>query len=128
MRQTAACATDCRRAPVSAHKLPPLRRRVHAARGRAGPAFRPPLPNPDQTSYTFGLTFGEQMHSVGITDQVSIDAVTRGLKDGLQGKKPTRPTAASCSLRALGDGGGCRRATRRPPRNSWRATARKKAW
>jgi FKBP-type peptidyl-prolyl cis-trans isomerase FklB len=46
-----------------------------------------PAPNPDQISYTFGLTFGEQMHSVGITDQVSIDAITRGLKDGLQGKR-----------------------------------------
>ena len=45
-----------------------------------------PGPNKDQISYTFGLTFGEQMHSVGITDQVSIDAITRGLKDGLQGK------------------------------------------
>jgi FKBP-type peptidyl-prolyl cis-trans isomerase FklB len=40
-------------------------------------------------SYTFGLTFGEQMHSVGITDQVSVDAVARGLKDGLQGKRST---------------------------------------
>jgi FKBP-type peptidyl-prolyl cis-trans isomerase FklB len=44
-------------------------------------------PNSDQISYTFGLTFGEQMHSVGITDQVSIDAIARGLKDGLQGKR-----------------------------------------
>jgi FKBP-type peptidyl-prolyl cis-trans isomerase FklB len=44
-------------------------------------------PNTDQISYTFGLTFGEQMHNVGITDQVSIDAITRGLKDGLQGKR-----------------------------------------
>jgi FKBP-type peptidyl-prolyl cis-trans isomerase FklB len=26
------------------------------------------------------------MHSVGITDQVNIDAISRGLKDGLQGK------------------------------------------
>ena len=44
-------------------------------------------PNADQTSYLFGLTFGEQMHNVGITDQVTIDAIARGLKDGLQGKK-----------------------------------------
>ena len=46
-----------------------------------------PAPNADQVSYTFGLTFGEQMHSVGITDQVSIDAIARGLKDGLHGKR-----------------------------------------
>ena len=50
-----------------------------------GPAAAPP--NADQTSYLFGLTFGEQMHGVGISDQVSIEAITRGLKDGLQGKK-----------------------------------------
>jgi FKBP-type peptidyl-prolyl cis-trans isomerase len=45
-----------------------------------------PGPNADQIGYTFGLTFGEQLHGVGITDQVSIDAIARGLKDGLQGK------------------------------------------
>jgi FKBP-type peptidyl-prolyl cis-trans isomerase len=44
----------------------------------------------EQTSYLFGLTFGEQMHSVGITNQVSSDAIARGIKDGLQGKKSTR--------------------------------------
>jgi FKBP-type peptidyl-prolyl cis-trans isomerase FklB len=46
-------------------------------------------PNSDQVSYLFGLTFGEQMHNVGITDQVSVDAITRGLRDGLSGKKST---------------------------------------
>jgi len=46
-------------------------------------------PNADQTGYLFGLTFGEQMHNVGITDQVTIDAIARGIKDGLQGKKST---------------------------------------
>jgi FKBP-type peptidyl-prolyl cis-trans isomerase FklB len=46
-------------------------------------------PNADQTSYLFGLTFGEQMHNVGITDQVTIDAIARGIKDGLQGTKST---------------------------------------
>jgi FKBP-type peptidyl-prolyl cis-trans isomerase FklB len=45
--------------------------------------------NADQMSYLFGLTFGEQMHGVGITDQVSLDAIARGLKDGLQGKRST---------------------------------------
>jgi FKBP-type peptidyl-prolyl cis-trans isomerase FklB len=46
-------------------------------------------PDADQISYLFGLTFGEQMHAVGITDQVTLEAITRGLKDGLQGKKST---------------------------------------
>ncbi len=57
----------------------------------APPGTPPPAPvhSVDDDSYLFGLTFGEQMHRVGITDQVSIDAITRGLKDGLQGKKTT---------------------------------------
>jgi FKBP-type peptidyl-prolyl cis-trans isomerase len=42
--------------------------------------------SPDQAGYLFGLTFGEQMHGVGITDQVSTDAIARGVKEGLQGK------------------------------------------
>ena len=60
-----------------------------AATAPAAPTASDPAPGPnaDQIGYTFGLTFGEQMHSVGITDQVSIDAITRGLKDGLQGKR-----------------------------------------
>ena len=47
-------------------------------------------PNADQTGYLFGLTFGEQMHGVGISDQVSVDSIARGLKDGLQGKRSTQ--------------------------------------
>jgi FKBP-type peptidyl-prolyl cis-trans isomerase len=47
-----------------------------------------PLPQAgEQTSYLFGLTFGEQMHRVGITNEVQLDAMMRGLKDGLGGKK-----------------------------------------
>jgi len=52
-----------------------------------GPAAA--APNADQTGYLFGLTFGEQMHGVGISDQVSVESIARGLKDGLQGKKTT---------------------------------------
>jgi FKBP-type peptidyl-prolyl cis-trans isomerase FklB len=44
----------------------------------------------EHTSYLFGLTFAEQMHAVGITNQVDVDAISRGVKDGLQGKKSTR--------------------------------------
>lgn len=47
-------------------------------------------PNADQIGYLFGLTFGEQMHNVGITDQLTMESLTRGLKDALQGKKSTR--------------------------------------
>ncbi len=44
----------------------------------------------EQTSYLFGLTFGEQMHSVGISNQVDPEAIARGVRDALQGKKSTR--------------------------------------
>jgi FKBP-type peptidyl-prolyl cis-trans isomerase len=55
------------------------------------PAPSPPEDtSPEHTSYLFGLTFGEQMHGVGITNQVDTDAVARGIKDGLQGKRSTR--------------------------------------
>jgi FKBP-type peptidyl-prolyl cis-trans isomerase FklB len=60
------------------------------------PAAAPPAAEPaadtskEHTSYLFGLTFGEQMHSVGIGTQVDVDAIERGVKDGLQGKKSTR--------------------------------------
>ena len=43
----------------------------------------------EQTSYLFGLTFGEQIHRTGITGEVSPDAILRGLKDGLLGKTTT---------------------------------------
>ena len=59
----------------------------------AAPPTAPPGSAPAvdaaQTSYLFGLGFGEQMRNVGISDQVSMEAITRGLRDGLQGKKST---------------------------------------
>ena len=48
-----------------------------------------PAQNADQSSYLIGLTFGEQLHNVGVTDQVIVDSIVRGLKEGLQGKKST---------------------------------------
>ncbi len=49
----------------------------------------PAVPATDQNSYLFGLTFGTQMKTVGITNEVSVDAIARGLADGLKGKQPT---------------------------------------
>src|SRR6202795_2661759 len=48
-----------------------------------------PPPTAEQASYLFGLMFGTQMHNAGIGNEVSIDAVAHGVKDGLQGKQPT---------------------------------------
>ena len=59
-----------------------------AAAAPAAPAA-PAALTADQSSYLFGLTFGTQMHGVGVSDQVNFDAVARGIRDGLQGKKPT---------------------------------------
>jgi FKBP-type peptidyl-prolyl cis-trans isomerase FklB len=49
-----------------------------------------PAPTPDQISYVFGLIFGAQMHTVGITNEVVPEAVLRGLREGLQGRQPTQ--------------------------------------
>jgi FKBP-type peptidyl-prolyl cis-trans isomerase len=46
--------------------------------------------SPEHISYLFGLTFGEQLHSVGISAQVDQTAIARGIQDGLQGKKSVR--------------------------------------
>jgi FKBP-type peptidyl-prolyl cis-trans isomerase FklB len=72
-----------------------------AAAPFAGAKAQPPAPSApapsaaadqsiEQTSYLFGLTFAEQLHGVGITNQLNSDAIDRGIKDGLQGKKSTR--------------------------------------
>jgi FKBP-type peptidyl-prolyl cis-trans isomerase FklB len=68
----------------------PLGAQVPVAPPSAPPgAAAAPAPDANQISYLFGLGFGEQMRNVGITDQVTIDAIARGLQDGLQGKKTT---------------------------------------
>ena len=56
----------------------------------APPAAAPAAPAPissEQASYLFGLTFGEQLHSIGIGSDVTSESISRGLKEGLQGKK-----------------------------------------
>ena len=60
----------------------------------AGPATPAPTPAPapitdEQASYLFGLTFGEQLHTIGVGGQVAPDAVMRGVKEALQGKQST---------------------------------------
>jgi FKBP-type peptidyl-prolyl cis-trans isomerase len=51
------------------------------------PPPAPPLTS-DQASYLFGLTLGEQLHGIGVSD-VQLDAVARGVKDAMAGKKST---------------------------------------
>jgi FKBP-type peptidyl-prolyl cis-trans isomerase len=56
----------------------------------AAPAAPAPSLTVDQASYLFGLTFGTQMHTVGISTEINMEAVSRGMKDGLQGKQASR--------------------------------------
>jgi FKBP-type peptidyl-prolyl cis-trans isomerase len=53
----------------------------------AAPPAAPALSG-DQASYLFGLTLGEQLHGIGITNLQS-ETVARGVKDAIAGKKST---------------------------------------
>jgi FKBP-type peptidyl-prolyl cis-trans isomerase len=63
-------------------------------------AFAEPPPAPPQhasteaaaeaaASYSLGLTFGGQLHHGGMKDAVSVDALTQGIRDGLNGRTVT---------------------------------------
>jgi FKBP-type peptidyl-prolyl cis-trans isomerase FklB len=73
-------------APFAGAQTPPPAAVPPAAPAPAAPTDQ----SIEQTSYLFGLTFAEQLHGVGITGQLNSDAINRGIKDGLQGKKSTR--------------------------------------
>jgi FKBP-type peptidyl-prolyl cis-trans isomerase FklB len=66
---------------------PPASRPPPATAPGADPG---PAATPDQISYAFGLIFGTQMRGVGITNEVVPESVTRGIKEGLQGRQPTQ--------------------------------------
>ena len=55
----------------------------------ATPPAPPPVPTltAEQASYDFGMTFGEQLRNAGLGADVSVDAISRGVKDALAGKK-----------------------------------------
>lgn len=55
-----------------------------------GAAAGSPAPlTPEEAGYTIGLSFGEQLRRAQVGDQVDIDTVVRGMKDGLKGKNTT---------------------------------------
>jgi FKBP-type peptidyl-prolyl cis-trans isomerase FklB len=77
--------------PSPAHSTPP-------PASTAAPASTDKLPagqdasgtlTPSQASYIIGITFGEQMRHADVAGEIDLDAVTRGMKDGLAGKKTT---------------------------------------
>lgn len=58
-----------------------------AAGAAAAGAATPGAPAPDEaSSYSIGLVFGSQLHSSGLDNTLSFDAVMRGFKDGMGGK------------------------------------------
>ncbi|HLN48387.1 MAG TPA: FKBP-type peptidyl-prolyl cis-trans isomerase [Steroidobacteraceae bacterium] len=75
-------------APLVGAQTPPPATAAPPAQAAAPAA--PPSISSDQASYLFGLTFGEQLRSIGASGEVNADAVSRGVKDGLQGKKSTQ--------------------------------------
>jgi FKBP-type peptidyl-prolyl cis-trans isomerase FklB len=70
--------------PSAATAAPPA-----AAAAPAAPAAPAPISN-EQAGYLFGLTFGEQLRGIGVSNEITADAISRGVKDGLQGKKSTQ--------------------------------------
>ncbi len=54
---------------------------------RAAAPAAPAVPSAADGGYLIGLSFGEQIRRTGITNEISIDDVTRGLKDAMGGKK-----------------------------------------
>ena len=59
-----------------------------AAQTPPPPPGTPPAPiSNEDGSYLVGESFGAKLHDVGVTNEVSIEAIVRGLKDSLAGKK-----------------------------------------
>ena len=69
-----------------------------------------PAATPDQISYAFGLIFGAQMHGVGITNEVVPESITRGIREGLQGKQPSAADQQQIQtfVRSVGDAAAAR--------------------
>jgi FKBP-type peptidyl-prolyl cis-trans isomerase len=48
---------------------------------------QPPRPSPDEAGYIIGVGLGQQLHQFGVTDEVSLNKILQGVRDGLAGKK-----------------------------------------
>lgn len=78
---TAASAATAQTTPATA---------ATAAAPSASPAPAAPTTptlTAEQASYEFGMTFGEQLRHAGLQQDLSLDAVMRGVKDAIGGKK-----------------------------------------
>ncbi|HMD74291.1 MAG TPA: FKBP-type peptidyl-prolyl cis-trans isomerase [Steroidobacteraceae bacterium] len=69
---------------------PPASAPAVAPPAASAPAAAPApaaVPSAADGGYLIGLSFGEQIRRIGITNEISIEDITRGLKDALAGKK-----------------------------------------
>jgi FKBP-type peptidyl-prolyl cis-trans isomerase FklB len=77
--------------PPNAPAAPSSAAPAHSGPPPAVPAAPVPAPAPTLTkeegSYLIGINFGESLHQFGITNEVSLETIIRGLKDGMGGKK-----------------------------------------
>jgi len=83
--------------PLCAAQTPAGAAPPAAAQPPAGPAPGPAAPTPpppaplsaEEAGYIIGVNFGNQLSTVGITSEASVDAIARGMKDGMGGKTTT---------------------------------------
>ena len=86
-RHALALAAFALLAPLASAQAPP----AGGAPATAAASVAAPVPAPasvpdEASSYSVGLVFGNQLRSAGLEQGLSIDAVMRGLKEGLAGK------------------------------------------
>ena len=73
-------------APLSIAQTPAPAAAPAAAAAPAEAATAAQPATPEESGYSIGLVFGAQLHSAGFDQTLALDAVMRGLKDGLGGK------------------------------------------
>jgi FKBP-type peptidyl-prolyl cis-trans isomerase FklB len=69
-------------APPPATTAPAATAPAATAPAATAPAARAPA----DPSYSFGLSFGEQLRRLGISDELSMESLSRGVQDALRGK------------------------------------------
>jgi FKBP-type peptidyl-prolyl cis-trans isomerase len=54
---------------------------------RHAPVVAPTPASPDEAAYMIGVNLGQQLHAFGVTNEIPIERIVEGLKDGLAGKE-----------------------------------------
>jgi len=68
-------------------QTPPAAPPASVAAPAPAPAPAPEPPSAAEGGYLIGLSFGEQIHRIGITNEISVDDISRGVREALGGKK-----------------------------------------